>query len=429
MHPTPRALRRLAAAASLAAPFLASGQPSVPFSVEAESVSFSSTYWSKVNDSGASAGQGFRALLSSTSAAPSGGGLLYPFSLSSPATIYLHIKAKAANTSSDSVWVRLNGGSWVAFTLDASNSFAWRHRSFSSVAAGNHTFEIRVREANALLDVVGVTLDTTPPFHLSPSLPPSGNFDLGRWKYTKPDGTEVQVSSVKNGYTLNNRFYTDPATGGMVFRCGNSEGTTSGSTYTRSELREMLSGTASTSATSPVNNWYLSGASSIPGNAGGIDGTMKATLTVDRVSTTGDSSKVGRVIVGQIHASTDEPCRLYYHKRPGDSKGAVYFAHEYNGATTWHDLIGGRSSLNPSDGIALGEIWSYEIKQVGRNLTVTIRRPGKTDVARSITIHSGFLGRYMYFKAGVYNQNNTGETDPTKDFVKATFYELTATHP
>ncbi len=32
---------------------------------------------------------------------------------------------------------------------------------------------------------------------------------------------------------------------------------------------------------------------------------------------------------------------------------------------------------------------------------------------------------YMYFKAGVYNQNNTGDGD---DYVQATFYALDVTH-
>jgi len=32
----------------------------------------------------------------------------------------------------------------------------------------------------------------------------------------------------------------------------------------------------------------------------------------------------------------------------------------------------------------------------------------------------------MYFKAGVYNQNNTGTAS---DYVQATFYSLTHSHP
>jgi poly(beta-D-mannuronate) lyase len=34
-------------------------------------------------------------------------------------------------------------------------------------------------------------------------------------------------------------------------------------------------------------------------------------------------------------------------------------------------------------------------------------------------------GQYLYFKAGVYNQNNTG--DP-KDYVQATFYKIENSH-
>ena len=34
-------------------------------------------------------------------------------------------------------------------------------------------------------------------------------------------------------------------------------------------------------------------------------------------------------------------------------------------------------------------------------------------------------GQYMYFKAGVYNQNSTG--DP-KDYVQATFYKIENSH-
>lgn len=41
--------------------------------------------------------------------------------------------------------------------------------------------------------------------------------------------------------------------------------------------------------------------------------------------------------------------------------------------------------------------------------------------------NSGYdiVNEYMYFKAGVYNQNNTGEG---KDYVQATFYKIDNTH-
>lgn len=41
--------------------------------------------------------------------------------------------------------------------------------------------------------------------------------------------------------------------------------------------------------------------------------------------------------------------------------------------------------------------------------------------------NSGFdvSGQYMYFKAGVYNQNNSGDAD---DYAQATFYKLKKSH-
>jgi poly(beta-D-mannuronate) lyase len=166
-------------------------------------------------------------------------------------------------------------------------------------------------------------------------------------------------------------------------------------------------------------------------NAGGVDGILDATLAVNHVTTTGSSSQVGRVIIGQIHANDDEPVRLYYRKLPGNSKGSIYFAHEPNGGSDQYiEMIGRRSSSasNPSDGIALDEKFSYRIRVDGSNLTVTIMRPGKPDVSRSVNMsNSGYNngGQYMYFKAGVYNQNNSGDSN---DYVQATFYKIENSH-
>lgn len=261
---------------------------------------------------------------------------------------------------------------------------------------------------------------------LDPNAPPSGNFDLTHWKITLPDASEVNAATLSNGYELENTFYTDPVTGGMVFRCPNLADTTSNSSYSRTELREMLAPSGSASA--PANNWVFSTSSqSAKDAAGGVDGTLRATLTVDRVSTTGDSSKVGRVIVGQIHGPDSEPIRLYFHKRPSDARGAIYFGHDTpSNSNSYHAIIGSPSSLNPSNGILLGEKWSYEIKVVGQTMTVKITPEGRPTVTTTFALESGYNNLGMYFKAGVYNQNNTGNED---DYVQATFYSLTHTHP
>jgi poly(beta-D-mannuronate) lyase len=40
-------------------------------------------------------------------------------------------------------------------------------------------------------------------------------------------------------------------------------------------------------------------------------------------------------------------------------------------------------------------------------------------------MNSGYNDDWMYFKAGVYNQNNSGTSS---DYVQATFYNLVVTH-
>ncbi len=269
-------------------------------------------------------------------------------------------------------------------------------------------------------------------FAQDPNLPPSGNFELIDWKITLPDQTEVKEQALSSGFESPNEFYTDPNTGAMVFRCPNN-GATGGSTYPRSELREMLRrGNTSISTTGiGLNNWVFSTSSQSNQDAsGGVDGTLTATVAVDHVSTTGNSSMIGRVIIGQIHAGSDEPCRLYYRKLPGNTKGSIYIAHEPgNGnAEQWYDMIGSRSSSasDPADGIALGEQFSYEIDVVGNTLTVTIIRPGKPDVVEIVDMsNSGFANDWMYFKAGCYNQNNSGNSG---DYAQVSFFALSNTH-
>jgi len=166
-----------------------------------------------------------------------------------------------------------------------------------------------------------------------------------------------------------------------------------------------------------------------------------ATLAVNHVTSTGSSSHQGRVIIGQIHAASDEPVRLYYRLLDGHSKGSIYIAHEPSNGNVeqWYDMIGSRSSDadEPEDGIALNEKFSYEIDVVGTELTVSIMRDGKDTVTEIVDMtNSGYDGYYtnsdgetvedyMYFKAGVYNQNNSGNET---DYVQATFYYLSKTH-
>lgn len=269
----------------------------------------------------------------------------------------------------------------------------------------------RRRRAPAVL-VCAVLSAAAPAFALDPLLPPSGNFDLSHWKLTLPSGSEIQASELSNGYTLSKVFYTDPASGAMVFRCPNLAGTTANSNYSRTELREMLD--PYSSAHDDSNNWTTADG-----------GRMKARLKVARVSTTGDSAKVGRVIIGQIHGPDTEPVRLYFHKKPSEAKGRIYIASEtVGGSTSWStDIVTNKNG----DGIALGELFTYAIALKDTRLQVDILRNRGELVNTYIKyIDPAYRGLNLYFKAGVYNQNNTGTES---DYAQASFYSLTHTHP
>lgn len=283
---------------------------------------------------------------------------------------------------------------------------------------------------------------TTPTGSLDPDQAPSVNFDLSTWKLSIPvnegDGTatDISVSDLNDGYENSTYFYTAPD-GGMVFKCPVAGYKTSVNTnYTRVELREMLRGTNTSISTQGVNknNWVFGSAPQEDKiAAAGYDGEMNATLAVNHVTTSGSNSHIGRLVIGQIHANSDEPIRIYYRKLRDNNLGSIYFAHEPtdgNGSEQWHEMIGSRSNnaANPADGIALDEVFSYRIKVVGDVLTVTIIREGKPDVVKVVNMaNSGFNvgGQYMYFKAGVYHLNSTGNDD---DYAQATFYALEKSH-
>jgi len=274
--------------------------------------------------------------------------------------------------------------------------------------------------------------------NLDPSKSPSGNFDLSDWYLSIPENngsgvaTSIKENELNDNYTNSKYFYT-ATDGGMVFKCPIDGYKTSANTaYTRTELREMLRAGNTDISTSGINlnNWVFgSSTTDNKSKAGGYDGELTASLAINYVTTTGDDDHIGRVIVGQIHASSNEPCRLYYRKLKENTNGSIYFAHETeSGSEYWYELIGSRSdsASNPTDGIALNEKFSYSIKVVGNDLTVTISREGKNDISKTVDMsNSNYANEYMYYKAGVYNQNKTGDGD---DYVQATFYSLTNTH-
>lgn len=350
-------------------------------------------------------------------------------------------RSDASDTTWDKIFAGNSRGATTGFeSYDVGDIQArWiRIKAFSNSTGSDWT---NITEVN-------MTGSNTPDYGLDSSKAPSDNFDLLDWYLSIPvdkgDGYATSIKEAELSASYEDEFFYTGADGGMVFYTTVKGVKTSENTkYVRTELREMLRrGDTSKSTSGTDNNWAFS---SIPSDDqaafGGIDGHLHATLAVNHVTTTTSKvAKVGRIVIGQIHAQNNEPIRLYYHKLPGNSKGAIYFAHEASkasgGAETWYNLLGAMVSsegglnetADPSDGIALDEHFSYEIDVVGDSLTVIISQNG-AELAKQIVdmADSGYdvSDNYMYFKAGIYLQDNTSDDD---DYAQATFYQLVNKH-
>ncbi len=353
---------------------------------------------------------------------------------------HYNVRYRVAGTSS---WTNRNSLQTNSVTLTGLSSgtdYEWQMRAKCADGSASNYSDA---ESTFTTDSSGGTGGGTGT--LDPNQPPSENFDLSKWKITLSSGDEKSVAEINAGYELSNQFYTG-SDGGMVFKnYPLGAGTTTNSTYSRVEFREMLRGTNTSISTKGINgnNWVFSSSSSSNQNAaGGVDGVMEATLKVNRVTTTsGSTSQIGRVIIGQIHASDDEPIRLYYHKQPGHSKGAVYFAHDPSvGDEVFENMLGSyveetgggagdyTGASSPSNGIALGEEFSYKIEVVGNTLYVKLyNASGSTLSSKTFDMgSSGFANDYMYFKAGLYSGNKS--VSSSSDYEQVTFYNLEVTH-
>lgn len=299
-------------------------------------------------------------------------------------------------------------------------------------------------------------------FNLDPSIPPGENFNLLTWALDTPEqdpdaaeGESLRTSEVDLDNGHEDDFFFTADDGGMVFKATIAGAKTSTNTsFTRSELREQLRAGDTGISTQGVNanNWVLGYQPETPRPTGGRGGRLSATLKVDHVATTGTEQHEGRFIIGQIHASDDEPIRLYFKKFANNERGYIYFASEIrasdanNNESTdnWFMVVGNDNANrdqedqpifteNPEQGIALGEIFSYEIDQTGSRIDVIVRRGDLNgpiighNFVDMAELNSGYdvVEEWNYFKAGTYVQNNTGDDD---DFYQTTFYALSNTH-
>lgn len=306
---------------------------------------------------------------------------------------------RVASKSGGGLFVLEIDGSQVGSAVQVNGTGGWQSWETQTVdlgalSVGEHTLRVNISGGNFNLSWIKVQASNssaptpTPTGDLNPNATLSENFDLSDWNLGVPvdfDGNDrsdtISAEELNDGYE--SEFFYTGSDGGLVFKnYVNGPKTSPRTSYIRTELHEIIGGDGDAGDTEigPVNWVFSTTSSSVQNASRGVDGTLRATLTVNHVTTAGDGSHPGRTIIGQIHAKDNEPCRLYYRKLPVNTKGSIYFAHEIkDGDEEYIEIIGGRSNRQngPSDGIALNEVFSYEIKAEGDDLTVTIMRDGK----------------------------------------------------
>lgn len=203
-------------------------------------------------------------------------------------------------------------------------------------------------------------------------------FNLSSWMLTLPVdsyGLNVGLADSVNSISSYSSEYFVQTTEKLVFTASVSGATTMGSTYARTELRELSGGNPSA--------WTLT-----------QGGTMTATLQVNEVPKLMDGTN-GRVVIGQIHGSSEELVRLYW------DNGSVYFMNDhagtYNTSQRFKLLDSGGSTPN----ISLGENFSYVISVKDDHLVVAVYADGKAYTSETV-VSSVWANDLFYFKAGVY---------------------------
>lgn len=292
---------------------------------------------------------------------------------------------------------------------------------------------------------------------------PANHFDLRFWKLTLPldedeNGKvdEIDTRELAN-YSHPDFFYID-RDGFLVFTAPNNAATTPTSTNTRSELRQMFRGIDTSIGThDPKNNFALE-AHPRSNEFADIGGQLEATLKVLHIPGRArypDRPSAFSVVVGQIHGLKDkelvrsgsgfgygnEPLKIFYKKWPGHESGSVFWNYERNLERDNPDrrdisyTVWGNSWDNPDDpgdeGIALGELFNYNVNVRGNVMYLTFRTtdPSRTvrfrlDLSDNVDAHGavdeednpdGYTGDAMYFKAGVYNQCSTHDSEDIRD--------------
>ncbi len=141
--------------------------------IEAECASVVGSLWQLRSDGTASGGQyAVVPNLRSMDSAPSGASarLVFNVPVGQAASYHLFARVKATSTSSNSFWVRINGGTWIRWWEDIrlGSQFYWNEvvESPFALQSGSNTIEVAYREGDTQLDKLVLNRDGVLPVGL-----------------------------------------------------------------------------------------------------------------------------------------------------------------------------------------------------------------------------------------------------------------------
>ncbi|MDP9938626.1 polysaccharide lyase family 7 protein [Ectopseudomonas alcaliphila] len=200
--------------------------------------------------------------------------------------------------------------------------------------------------------------------------------ELAMWNLSIPVGvpaTTIETRVLAGGYQ---DHYFQSKDGAIFFWSPVNGTTTESASYPRSELRE-------TYADGSLRNWTYPGA----------DHFLRAALSVSQVPST------GKIVIGQIHASKSSAplLKLEYQYKTKTADGNIV-------AKVRMTPTSEIQVVTVSSGIRLNQPFNYVINlKPDGTLAIQLDR-----TSWSTRLDSSWAAKPLYFKAGVYTQDNTG---------------------
>jgi hypothetical protein len=231
----------------------------------------------------------------------------------------------------------------------------------------------------------------------SKAILPSQILDLTDWKITLPiappgssDAEEITQPQLTR-FSLAPYFAVDGAHNGVVFQADAGGATTSGSSYPRSELREMTDdGTQEAS-------WSIAAA-----------GTNM--MSVTEASTALPKAKP-QVVTAQIHDASSDIIEILADGERSNSPGTYSICLRYNGSEQ-------KTCLD--DNYVPGTPYTIQMSASDGHIVIYYNGVQKFDFANTTT--------GCYFKVGAYTQSNVSKGDASSAYGQVVIYNLHVTH-